>query len=109
MRGETQREDDQWDEITDVLDTLTLLIEVKQTLNQRMQALEGDARPDWASLLHLQETAHTCGNQADSLLVKLDALRTSPPLVRMVEGLFDFFRDAEEMAALLLELGRTPD
>ncbi|TNC43082.1 hypothetical protein FHG66_21210 [Rubellimicrobium rubrum] len=109
MQGETGCDDGRSDEVTRVLDTLTLLIQVKQTLSQRMQALEGDTRPDGAHLSHLQETAHTCGNQADALLVRLAALRTSPPLVRMAEGLFDYFRDTEEMAELLLELSCEPD
>ncbi len=108
MQGKTGCDDGRSDEITRVLDTLTLLIHVKQTLSQRLQALEGDARPDRASLLHLQEAAHTYGNQVDTLLVGLAALRASPPLMRMVEGLFDYFRDTEEMAALLLDLGREP-
>jgi hypothetical protein len=109
VQGETDCDDGRSDEVTRLLDTLTLLIQVKQTLSRQLQALEGDTRPDRASLSHLQETAHTCGNQTDTLLVRLAALRTSPPLVRMVEGMFDFFRDTEEMAALLLELGREPD
>lgn len=88
------------------------LRELTNTLSQAQQAVERElehlaAAPAWdmERLAHLGRSVGEFSYAADSLLLMMLERKPGGALVRVVEGLVDYFRTKSELIAALLQAG----